>query len=107
MNYSLVCKLTDEKKQKIPKAYLYFPVRAEEPPSVLCGFTDVDLQPGESKTASITLSRYDLSMWDVLTFDRCEQSRFQVEGVQYPFEFRRQFNFWVFQRHLVISFLFE
>lgn len=40
-------------------------MRAEEPPSVLRGFTDVDLQPGESQTVSITLSRYDLSMWDV------------------------------------------
>ena len=45
--------------------YLHFPVRAEEPPSVLRGFTDVDLQPGESQTVSITLSRYDLSMWDI------------------------------------------
>jgi beta-glucosidase len=36
-----------------------------EPPSVLRGFTDVDLRPGESKTVCVTLSRYDLSMWDV------------------------------------------
>jgi len=50
---------------EIPQLYLHFPVRAEEPPSVLRGFTDVDLQPGVSKMVSITLSRYDLSMWDV------------------------------------------
>jgi Fibronectin type III-like domain len=47
--------------------YLHYPVRAEEPPSVLRGFTDVDLQPGESKVVSITLSRYDLSIWDVVS----------------------------------------
>ena len=35
---------------QIPQLYLHFPVHAEEPPSVLRGFTDVDLQPGESKT---------------------------------------------------------
>jgi beta-glucosidase len=40
-------------------------VRAGEPPSVLRGFTDVDLQPGEEKSVNVTLSRYDLSVWDV------------------------------------------
>lgn len=47
--------------------YLHFPAEAGEPPSVLRGFSDVDLQPGESKTVDITLSRYDLSVWDVLS----------------------------------------
>ena len=67
MNYSRLCKhlVSLTKTKQIPQLYLHFPVRAEEPPSVLRGFTDVDLQPGESKTVSITLSRYDLSMWDV------------------------------------------
>jgi beta-glucosidase len=41
-------------------------VQVGEPPSVLRGFTDVDLQPGESKIVSITLSMYDLSIWDVV-----------------------------------------
>lgn len=45
--------------------YLHFPDGAGEPPSVLRGFTDVELQPGESKTVNVTLSRYDLSIWDV------------------------------------------
>ncbi|KAI0280165.1 hypothetical protein BC826DRAFT_891974, partial [Russula brevipes] len=34
-------------------------------PSVLRRFTDGDLKQGESKFVSITLFRYDLSMWDV------------------------------------------
>jgi Fibronectin type III-like domain len=42
-----------------------FPLWRGEPPSVLRGFTDVGLQPGESKTVNVTLSRYDLSAWDV------------------------------------------
>ncbi|KAH9028191.1 beta-glucosidase [Lactarius pseudohatsudake] len=52
---------------EIPQLYLHFPVRAEEPPSVLRGFTDVELQPGEVQRVTITLSRYDLSTWDVVS----------------------------------------
>ena len=52
---------------EIPQVYLHFPVRAGEPPSVLRGFTDVDLQPGEVRRVTITLSRYDLSIWDVVS----------------------------------------
>ena len=63
------------KKKQIPQLYLHFPAQAEEPPSVLRGFTDVDLQPGESKVVSITLSRYDLSIWDVVS-----QSWMRVRG---------------------------
>ena len=43
------------------------PASAGEPPSVLKGFTDVVLGPGETKTVSITMSRYDLSVWDTVT----------------------------------------
>ncbi|KAI9453291.1 beta-glucosidase [Russula earlei] len=50
---------------EIPQLYLHFPTQAGEPPSVLRGFSDVELQPGESKVVYITLSRYDLSIWDV------------------------------------------
>ncbi|KAI9434675.1 beta-glucosidase [Lactarius indigo] len=52
---------------EIPQLYLHFPVRAGEPPSVLRGFTDVDLQPGEAQGITMTLSRYDLSIWDVVS----------------------------------------
>jgi len=51
---------------EIPQLYLHFPVSAGEPPSVLRGFSDVELQSGESQTVEITLSRYDLSVWDVV-----------------------------------------
>ena len=51
---------------EIPQVYLHFPAQAGEPPSVLRGFTDVYLQPGEAKNVTITLSRYDLSIWDVI-----------------------------------------
>ncbi|KAH9016755.1 glycoside hydrolase family 3 protein [Lactarius hengduanensis] len=52
---------------EIPQVYLHFPARAGEPPSVLRGFTDVDLQPGQAQSVTITLSRYDLSIWDVVS----------------------------------------
>ena len=52
---------------EIPQVYLHFPVRAGEPPSVLRGFTDVDLKPGQAQSVTITLSRYDLSIWDVVS----------------------------------------
>ncbi|KAI9434686.1 glycoside hydrolase family 3 protein [Lactarius indigo] len=52
---------------EIPQVYLHFPADAGEPPSVLRGFTDVDLRPGEARSVMITLSRYDLSIWDVVS----------------------------------------
>lgn len=51
---------------EIPQIYLHFPVNAGEPPSVLRGFTDIELQPGKGLTVTICLSRYDLSYWDVV-----------------------------------------
>ncbi|EAU87688.2 extracellular beta-glucosidase [Coprinopsis cinerea okayama7 len=48
----------------IPQLYIHFPDSAGEPPSVLKGFTDTEIGPGESKQVTITLSRYDLSIWD-------------------------------------------
>jgi hypothetical protein len=50
---------------KIPQLYLNFPASSGEPPSVLRGFKNVELQPGAKQTVTITLSRYDLSIWDV------------------------------------------
>ena len=37
-----------------------------EPPSLLKGFTDIELGPGEMKSGTIRLSRYDLSIWDTV-----------------------------------------
>ena len=40
-----------------------------EPPSLLKGFTDVELGPDEMKLVTIRLSRYDLSIWDTVAQD--------------------------------------
>lgn len=45
--------------------YLHFPESSGEPPSLLRGFTDVYLYPGETQTVTLTMSRYDLSIWDI------------------------------------------
>ncbi|KAI0034487.1 beta-glucosidase [Vararia minispora EC-137] len=50
---------------EIPQLYVKHPESANEPPQILKGFTDVDLEAGQSKTVSLTLSRFDLSIWDV------------------------------------------
>lgn len=42
------------------------PTSAGEPPSILKGFTDIELEAGEKKSVTIPLSRYDLSIWDVV-----------------------------------------
>ncbi|EIW75053.1 hypothetical protein CONPUDRAFT_140249 [Coniophora puteana RWD-64-598 SS2] len=51
---------------EIPQLYLHHPAAEEEPPSILKGFTNVEVAPGQSAQATITLSRYDLSVWDVV-----------------------------------------
>ncbi|KAL0572186.1 hypothetical protein V5O48_009781 [Marasmius crinis-equi] len=50
---------------EISELYLEFPKSSGEPPRVLRGFEHTMAQPGESKAVEITLSRYDLSIWDV------------------------------------------
>jgi hypothetical protein len=40
------------------------PASSGEPPSLLRGFTNVEIQPGKKKSVTLTLSRYDLSFWD-------------------------------------------
>ena len=51
---------------QIPQLYLHHPTTAGEPPSVLKGFDAVAVKAGQSKTVTLTLSRYDLSIWDVV-----------------------------------------
>ncbi|KAJ3537917.1 hypothetical protein NMY22_g5393 [Coprinellus aureogranulatus] len=51
----------------IPQVYLHLPESAQAPPSVLKGFTNIELRPGQSKRVTIPLSRYDLSIWDVVS----------------------------------------
>ena len=51
---------------QIPQLYLHHPTSAGEPPSVLKGFDAIAIKAGQSKTVTLTLSRYDLSIWDVV-----------------------------------------
>ncbi|KAI0774767.1 beta-glucosidase [Trametes elegans] len=52
---------------EIPQLYTSPPASAQSAPFNLKGFDAVLLQPGESKTVTIPLSRYDFSVWDVGT----------------------------------------
>ncbi|KAL6307374.1 beta-glucosidase [Sparassis latifolia] len=47
------------------EVYVHFPPAAGQPPSQLKGFDAVYLWPGEVQTVTISLSRYDLSVWNV------------------------------------------
>ena len=49
---------------KAPQLYLSPPASANSAPFNLRGFDSVFLGPGESKTVSFSLSRYDFSVWD-------------------------------------------
>ncbi|PSR70416.1 hypothetical protein PHLCEN_2v13667 [Hermanssonia centrifuga] len=51
---------------EIPQLYVHHPASAGEPPSVLKGFDDIFLKHGQRTTVTIALSRYDLSIWDVV-----------------------------------------
>ncbi|EIW56948.1 beta-glucosidase [Trametes versicolor FP-101664 SS1] len=50
---------------EIAQLYLHFPSSAGEPPSVLRGFQDIKVPAHGIAQGKITLSRYDLSVWDV------------------------------------------
>ena len=52
------------KGREVAQLYITPPTSANEPPNVLRGFTIVELEPGRSKSVDLTLSRYDLSIWD-------------------------------------------
>ncbi|KAG1731429.1 glycoside hydrolase family 3 protein [Suillus lakei] len=51
---------------EISQLYIHHPSSAGEPPSVLKGFTNIEIGPYDTEHVSITLSRYDLSVWDVV-----------------------------------------
>jgi len=51
---------------EIPQLYLNPPASANSPPSILRGFASVPLDAGKTRTVEITVSRYDLSIWDVV-----------------------------------------
>jgi len=49
-----------------PQLYVNFPNSAGEPPAVLRGFDVTEpINAGQSTTVTLSLSRYDLSIWDV------------------------------------------
>ena len=50
---------------EVPQLYTSPPASAGQAPLNLKGFDAVFLQPGESKTVTFELSRYDFSVWDV------------------------------------------
>ncbi|KAG8762950.1 hypothetical protein FRC11_006897, partial [Ceratobasidium sp. 423] len=50
---------------EIPQLYISPPASSGEPPNALKGFDSIHLQPGASTTVSMTLSRYDISYWNV------------------------------------------
>ncbi|BEI80764.1 hypothetical protein CcaverHIS002_0112930 [Cutaneotrichosporon cavernicola] len=54
---------------EVPQLYLVYPEAAGEPPRVLRDFDRVNLDPGESTTVEFTLSKYDVSIWDVVKQD--------------------------------------
>ncbi|RDB28467.1 putative beta-glucosidase L [Hypsizygus marmoreus] len=52
---------------EIPQLYTTPPSSAQSAPRNLKGFDSIYLTPGQSKTVTIQLSRYDLSIWNVVT----------------------------------------
>lgn len=53
----------------VPQLYLLFPEGSGEPPRVLRDFARVNIDPGASHTVSFQLSKYDVSIWDVVKQD--------------------------------------
>ncbi|KAJ3571939.1 hypothetical protein NP233_g3419 [Leucocoprinus birnbaumii] len=52
---------------EVPQLYINFPQSSGEPPSVLRGFDATPvIKPGRSQKVTLSLSRYDLSIWDVV-----------------------------------------
>ncbi|KAJ7237907.1 beta-glucosidase, partial [Mycena haematopus] len=52
---------------EVPQLYLTFPTSANTAPMNLKGFDSVFVGAGQSVSVSMTLSRFDFSMWNVLT----------------------------------------
>ncbi|EIW72437.1 hypothetical protein TREMEDRAFT_41754 [Tremella mesenterica DSM 1558] len=54
---------------EVAQLYLTYPPEAGEPPRVLRDFARINLQPQTSDTVTFTLSKYDVSIWDVVKQD--------------------------------------
>ena len=55
-----------ENVTQVAQLYLNHPASAGEPPSILKGFSNVAVAPGQTSSVTINLSRYDLSIWDTM-----------------------------------------
>ncbi|KAJ7701453.1 beta-glucosidase [Mycena rosella] len=51
---------------EIPQLYVSLPASTNSPPRVLKGFDSVFVAPGAIQAVTLQLSRFDLSMWDVV-----------------------------------------
>lgn len=51
---------------QVPQLYTSPPASANQAPFNLKGFDSVYLNPGETKTVTFQLSRYDFSVWNVV-----------------------------------------
>ncbi|KAF8167900.1 beta-glucosidase [Crassisporium funariophilum] len=51
---------------EIPQLYILPPASANSPPKSLKGFDSVYLTPGQTKSVTMQLSRFDLSIWNVV-----------------------------------------
>ncbi|KAK0456280.1 glycoside hydrolase family 3 protein [Armillaria borealis] len=51
---------------EVPQLYISLPSSANSPPQGLKGFDNVYLEPGESTTVTMELSRYSFAIWDVV-----------------------------------------
>ncbi|KIR74944.1 beta-glucosidase [Cryptococcus deuterogattii CA1014] len=51
---------------EVPQLYLAYPADSGEPPKVLRDFARINLDPGASQRVTFNLSRYDVSIWDVV-----------------------------------------
>ncbi|OXC81956.1 beta-glucosidase [Cryptococcus neoformans] len=52
---------------EVPQLYLAYPADSGEPPKVMRDFARINLDPGASQTVTFNLSRYDVSIWDVVS----------------------------------------
>lgn len=52
---------------EVPQLYLQFPEGAGEPPRVLRDFERINLNPGDTQGVEFELSKYDVSIWDVVS----------------------------------------
>ncbi|KAJ7078551.1 glycoside hydrolase family 3 protein [Mycena belliarum] len=51
---------------EIPQLYVSLPASTNSPPRILKGFDSVFVAPGEVRKVTLQLSRFDLSIWDVV-----------------------------------------